>query len=169
MTASSSSLPQPSSSSRGFTLIELMVVVAVIAILALMAMPSMQGKVVRDQIVEAAKWADVAKTPVSTLWTVARRLPADNGEAGLPSADRMVSNLVSSVAIEGGAVHITVGNKANGAIQGKTLTLRPAIVEDAPMVPVAWVCGNASAPARMTPQGRNRTDVAGNFLPLNCR
>ena len=168
MTAPSSSL-QRLSSSHGFTLIELMIVVAVIAILALMAMPGMQGKVVRDQIVEAAKWADVAKTPVSTLWAVARRLPADNAEAGLPGADRMVSNLVSSVTVEGGAVHITFGNKANGALQGKTLTLRPAIVEDAPMVPVAWVCGNASAPERMTAQGRNRTDVAGNFLPLNCR
>jgi type IV pilus assembly protein PilA len=167
MTASSSSSPRLSPG--GFTLIELMIVVAVIAILALMAMPSMQGKVVRDQIVEAVKWADIAKTPVATLWTVARRLPADNAEAGLPSADRLVSNLVSSVTVEAGAVHITFGNKANGALQGKTLTLRPAIVEDAPMVPVAWVCGNAKAPEKMTPQGRDRTDVAGNFLPLNCR
>lgn len=165
-TSSSSSLRL---SFRGFTLIELMIVVAVIAILALMAMPNMQGKVVRDQIVEATKWAEIAKAPVATLWTLARRLPADNAEAGLPSADRMVSNLVSSVAIEAGAVHITFGNKANGALQGKTLTLRPAIVADAPVVPVAWVCGNARAPERMTAQGRNRTDVPGNFLPLNCR
>lgn len=146
-----------------------MVVVAVIAILALMAMPSMQGKVVRDQIIEAAKWADIAKAPVATSWTVTHTLPADNAAAGLPSADRLVSNLVSGVAVEAGAVHITFGNRANGALQGKTLTLRPAIVEDAPVVPVAWVCGNANAPERMTTQGRNRTDVAANFLPLNCR
>lgn len=169
MTALLPSTPMLHRRLRGFTLIELMVVVAVIAILALMAMPSMQGKIVRDQIVEAAKWADIARNPVAASWTLTRTLPTDNAAAGLPSADRMVSNLVSSVAVEAGAVHITFGNKANGAIQGKTLTLRPAIVEDAPMVPVAWVCGNANAPERMTAQGRNRTDLPASFLPLNCR
>lgn len=154
---------------RGFTLIELMVVVAVIAILATMAMPSLQGRIVREQIVEGMRLADVAKPAVAAAWKTTHTLPADNAAAGLPAADRIVGNLVSSVVVEQGAVHVTFGNQANGAIQGKTLTLRPAVVEDAPVVPVAWVCANTAAPTPMTVHGTDRTTVPARFLPLNCR
>ena len=154
---------------RGFTLIELMVVVAIIAILAMIAMPSMQDKIVRDQIIEAAKLADVAKSPIAAAWSATKTLPADNGAAGLPEADKIVSNLVSSVVVEGGAIHLTFGNRANAAIKGKVLSLRPAVVDDAPVVPVTWVCGHASAPNKMSVKGTDKTDLAKNFLPLNCK
>jgi type IV pilus assembly protein PilA len=154
---------------RGFTLIELMVVVAVIAILALLAVPSMQDRLVREQIVEAVRLADIAKAPIAASWTQDRAMPLDNAGAGLPGAEKIVSNHVKSLAIEGGAIHLTFGNRAIAAISGKTITLRPAIVEDAPVVPVAWVCGDARPPDRMTVQGINRTDVAKNYLPINCR
>jgi type IV pilus assembly protein PilA len=154
---------------RGFTLIELMVVLAVIAILALIAMPSFQDRIVREQIVEAVRWADFAKKSVAAAWTAAQTLPPDNAGAALPPADRIVSNHVRSVSVEAGAIHVSFGNQANGALQGKTLSLRPAIVEDAPIVPVSWVCGNAGPPERMTLQGANRTDIPARFLPVNCR
>ena len=153
----------------GFTLIEAMVAVAVIAILATLALPMIQGRFVRDQIVEGMKLAEVAKAPVAASWTTARRLPADNAEAGLPPPNKIVGNLVGSVRIEAGAIHVTFGNRASATLQGKVLTLRPAVVEDAPIVPVAWVCGNATAPGGMTLHGPNRTDVARALLPLNCR
>jgi type IV pilus assembly protein PilA len=153
----------------GFTLIELMMVVAIIAILAMIAMPSMQDKIVRDQIIEAAKLADIAKSPIAVTWSATKTLPADNNAAGLPAADKIVSNLVSSVVVEDGAIHLTFGNRASAAIKGKVLSLRPAVIDDAPIVPVAWVCGHASAPDKMSVKGIDKTDLAKNFLPLNCK
>ena len=54
---------------RGFTLIEVLMVLAVIAILATLAMPSLRDRIVRDQIVEAMKLADVAKPNVAAIWS----------------------------------------------------------------------------------------------------
>jgi type IV pilus assembly protein PilA len=153
----------------GFTLVEMMVVIGVVAILALMAVPSYQEKMVRDQIVEALPLADIAKAPVAASWSLGLPLPDSNEAAGLPPADKIVSNLVSSVSVKGGAINVTFGNHANGALKGKVLTLRPAVVADAPIVPVAWVCGNSTPPDKMTVKGENRTSIPAAFLPLKCR
>jgi type IV pilus assembly protein PilA len=153
----------------GYTMIEVMMVVGVVAILALMAMPSYMEKIVRDQIVEAMPLADLAKGPVAAAWAAGAPLPANNAAAGLPAADKIVGNLVSSTQVQDGAIHLTFGNRANGTIRGKILTLRPAVVADAPIVPVAWVCGNAPPPDKMTVKGINRTDVPTLYLPFKCR
>jgi type IV pilus assembly protein PilA len=154
---------------RGFTLVELMAVVAVIAILATIAVPSFQDRIVRAQIVEAVALADIAKPPVAAAWSIAHTMPVDNSAAGLPSGDKIVSNLVTSLVVDNGAIDITFGNRANGSIRGKVLTLRPAVVADTPIVPIAWVCGHAGAVDKMTAMGTDRTDVPDRFLPLNCR
>jgi type IV pilus assembly protein PilA len=153
----------------GFTLVELMVVLAVVAILALMAVPGFQDQIVRDQINNALPLADIAKTPNAAAWAMLQSFPPDNAGAGLPPADKIVNNTISSVAVADGAVHITFGNRANGIITGKILTLRAAVVEDAPVVPVTWVCGYAEAPDKMTLRGANRTNIAANYLPFACR
>lgn len=146
-----------------------MVALAIIAILALLTVPSIQSRLVREQIVEAVKLADMAKPPVAAAWQADEALPEDNAAAGLPAADKIVGNYVSALTLEDGAIHIRFGNSANGAIQGKTLSLRPAVVEDTPMVPVAWVCARAPVPGNMVARGVDRTDVPPEFLPLNCR
>ena len=85
------------------------------------------------------------------------------------TASEMTARVLRAYAVDAGAIHITFGNRANAAIAGKTLSLRPAVVDDAPVVPVAWVCAGASAPQKMTLRGDNRTTVPARFLPLNCR
>jgi type IV pilus assembly protein PilA len=50
-----------------------------------------------------------------------------------------------------------------------TLSLRPAVIEDAPIVPVAWVCGFAAPPEKMTVIAANKTDLPKGWLPVNCR
>jgi type IV pilus assembly protein PilA len=153
----------------GFTLIEILVVLAIVAILALLAIPNYSNRIIQDQILEALPLADVAKPPVALGWAVTQTFPADNTAAGLPPPEKIVNNLVSSVTLEGGVINLTFGNRANNQILGKVLSIRPAVVEDAPVVPITWLCGFAPTPGKMTAKGMNKTTIPANQLPLRCR
>lgn len=153
----------------GFTLMEMVIALGILAILLLMALPSYTDKIVRDQIAEALPLAEVAKAPVAAAWALAQVLPEDNAAAGLPVAEKIVNNFINSTAVEKGAIHVMFGNRANALLRGKVLTMRPAVVEDAAVVPVAWVCGYAPVPDKMTAKGTNRTSVPPAYLPFRCR
>jgi type IV pilus assembly protein PilA len=153
----------------GFTLLEVTVAMAIVAIIATLAVPGMVNGIVRRQIVEAVPLADVVKNAVAQSWASVQALPSDNASAGLPPATKIVNNYVSSVELVGGAINITFGNSAHRMIAGKVLTLRPAVVADAPVVPVAWVCAGAAVPGGMTVLGADRTDVPRSVLPYNCQ
>ena len=153
----------------GFSAIEMMVVVAIIAILAMIAIPSSLGRIVKEQVNAALPLADIVKEPIAAAWKLTKTLPADNKEADLPDADKIVSNLISSVEVQNGAIHMTFGNKAHPQIKGKILSLRPAVIEESQIIPVAWVCGNAKAPNKMALKGENKTNVDAEFLPMMCK
>lgn len=154
--------------SDGFTLVEMMVVITIIAILAMISVPSYLDRIVRKQIEAALPLAEIAKQPIALAWAQTQAFPFDNSAANLPTADKIVANYVTSVAVQDGAIHITFGNQASNAIKGKILSLRPAVVLDAPVVPISWICGNAAAPEKMTVRGQNQTNVPNAFLPLEC-
>jgi type IV pilus assembly protein PilA len=153
----------------GFSAIEMMVVVAIIAILAMVAIPTSVGRIVKEQVVVAMPLADIAKAPIAANWAASKTLLVDNKEAGLPTSDNIVSNFVSAVEVQNGAIHMTFGNKAHPKIKGKILSFRPAVIEESQIVPVAWVCGNAKAPEKMTLKGENKTNVADEYLPHLCK
>lgn len=154
---------------RGFTLIEMLAVIAVIAILALMALPSYLDRIAKAQIEAALPLAEIAQKPIAAQWAATETLPEDNEAAGLPAADKIVNNYVSALTVADGVINITFGNRANQALAGKILSLRPAVVEDAPIVPVVWVCGRAEAPDKTTLMGTDLTNIDNLFLPLECR
>lgn len=153
----------------GFTLIELMIVIAIIGLLATLAMPTYQDRVIRSQVSEALQLAGFARQGVAEFYARHKRLPRDNAEAGLPPADRIVGNYVVDLAVKEGAIEVTLGNRVNAHAEGKKLTLRPAVVEGYPAVPIAWVCGNAGVPAKMKAAGANNTTLPGPHLPIDCR
>jgi len=154
---------------RGFTLTEMMVVIVVIGILAMLAIPSFQERIVREQVVSALPLADIAKAPIAAAWTTTQTFPADNAAAGLPVPEKVVNNYISALSVKDGVIQITFGNRAHNLLKDKTLTLRPAVVEDAPVVPVTWVCGNAIGPDKMMVKGANSTNVPNAYLPTGCR
>ena len=154
---------------RGFSLMEVMIALAIVGILATLAVPALFTPMVRDQVAAAAPLVDLAKKPIAAAWAATQSFPANNAAAGLPAPDKIVNNYVSSVAINDGVIEVTFGNNAHKEIRDKVLTIRPAVVEDAPVVPVAWVCGYAGVPARMTARGANATTIAAGLLPFNCQ
>lgn len=154
---------------RGFTLIELMIVVAIFGILATLAMPTYQDRVIRAQVSEALNLADMAKHAVGEFHARRKRMPRDNAEAGLPPSDKIMGNYVTGVAVKEGVIVVSMGNRSNANIEGRKLALRPAVVEGYPEVPIAWVCGNAPAPAKMRLLGNNETTLSPPHMPIDCR
>ncbi len=154
---------------RGFTWIELLLVVAAVGILALMAIPALQDSVLKRQVKDGLALAEVAKKGVELAYAMAGNMPADNKAAGLPEHDKIVGVYVKDVNVEGGAITLTFGNNASKAIEDKKVTIRPAVVPGEPLVPIAWLCHNIGIPKNMEVRGTDVTDIPPNWLPVECR
>jgi len=154
---------------KGFTLIELMIVVSIIGILAAVAIPSYQTYIARAQVSEALIIANELKTSVKEFYKYKGRFPSSNNEAGIPEPQHLLGNYVTGILLDQGAFHISLGNKVNKNLDGKVLTLRPVIVTGSPSSPFSWLCGNSQPVTGMEAVGEARTDIDEGFLPASCR
>jgi type IV pilus assembly protein PilA len=154
---------------KGFTLIELMIVVAIIGILASIAIPAYQDYTIRAQVVEAFSLASEIKGSVQDFRKDRGRLPRNNREAGVPEPDKLIGNYVTSIEVDGGSLHIKMGNHANKLIADHVITLQPLVVTGSPASPMSWRCGLREIPAGMEGAGANHTDIDNKFLPTACR
>jgi type IV pilus assembly protein PilA len=154
---------------KGFTLIELMIVMAILSILATMALPSFQDRVIRSQVQEALNLSEIAQKSIEDYYTATKTLPENNVEAGLPSPEKIIGNYVTGVDVRNGVIDVHLGNKINKHAEKKIVSIRPAIVEGEPVVPITWIHGYASVPKGMTVVGENRSDILPRLLPISCR
>ncbi len=89
---------------KGFTLIELMIVIAIIGVLAAIAMPAYQDYVKRGHVTEGFSLASVAQSGIATYYSTFAAFPANNGEAGLAAKTSIVGEAVNSVEVKSGGV-----------------------------------------------------------------
>jgi len=151
---------------KGFTLIELMIVVAIIGILAAIAIPAYQNYVVRAQVTEGLNLADGWKTAIAEYYANSGTMPANT--AALPGTNASIGKYVSSVGVTAGAIEITYGNQANQAVQGKNLFLVPYTNTNNDII---WVCGLATSPSGVTLASgttAGTTNVGAQYLPSAC-
>ena len=133
---------------KGFTLIELMIVVAIIGILAAIAIPAYQDYTIRAQVSEGMSLAAAAKTAVAESFLNTGVAPAARVNAGMTAnATDTQGKYVASVTVANGTILIAYGNEANQQILTETLGLTPYESGD---LSVIWKCGAAPVPAGST-------------------
>ena len=133
---------------KGFTLIELMIVVAIIGILAAVALPAYQDYTKRTHVAEGLTLAGGAKASVTEYFSSQGKFPTNNASAGLAAKADIKGNAVTSVEVASGKITITYNDKVTN---NASLELSPASGEGG----VQWSCKGGTVDKK--------------FRPSNCR
>jgi type IV pilus assembly protein PilA len=181
---------------KGFTLIELMIVVAIIGILAAIAIPAYQDYTIRSQVTEGLNLAASVKAEVAEYYAQYGRWPTAivgvantlGHNAGQYPSGKYVQSVKIAVADGPGAagggpgtIYVTYANTgnfvANAKLNGLVLALRPALsgLTTAGNEDVVWLCGrnqgsgDVHQPTAPSADNVAATTVDNKFMPANCR
>ncbi len=149
---------------KGFTLIELMIVVAIVGILAALAIPSYQDYTVRAKVSEAIVLGDGLKTQLADYFLSQSTFPANNAALGYTTtgtefAGKYVSSIVVTGTATTGTMQITLGSASPvpTAVQSKKIQM--IATQPTAGGPITWTCGPVAG----------STGVAVKYLPTDCR
>ena len=140
---------------KGFTLIELMIVVAIIGILAAVALPAYQDYTKRAHVSEGITLAGSAKSAVTEYYVSQSDWPADNTTAGLPTGTDITGNAVTSVTVsKTGTSPSIITIVYNSKVEDtKTIVLTPTLGSNNGSI--KWTCTAGT--------------VNDKYKPANCR
>ncbi|MGQ0383818.1 MAG: pilin [Gammaproteobacteria bacterium] len=164
---------------KGFTLIELMIVVAIIGILAAIAIPAYQDYTIRSQVSEGLTLASDIKAGIAEYLAQTGSWPTNLIDVGLGSAiTAKESRYVESINVTTGTIQILYGRDANSKINNLTSTtsgldLQPFVNANGDVI---WLCGNANPPQNGladpgdgTPSTAVATSLLDKYMPASCR
>ncbi|EMU2493195.1 pilin [Neisseria gonorrhoeae] len=159
---------------KGFTLIELMIVIAIVGILAAVALPAYQDYTARAQVSEAILLAEGQKSAVTGYYLNNGEWPKDNTSAGVASASKIIGKYVKSVTVTNGVVTAQMKpSGVNNEIKDKRLSLWGRRENGS----VKWFCGqpvkrdagNAGKADDVTKAGNDNEKINTKHLPSTCR